>query len=468
MSAPRHIAVLDIGKTNVKLALIDRQTLAEIDLMILPNHVLLGPPWPHFDTEGIWAFLLEGLKTLHGRHGVDAIVPVAHGACAALLAGDGSLAAPALDYEHPGPEDLADAYDTIRPPFTETGSPRLSLGLNLGAQLHWQLSTDPGLVTRLATVVTWPQYWSYRLTGVAATDASSLGAHSDLWNPARADFSPLVARLGLSNRIARPRPPGEILGPIRADVAAATGLDPATPIACGIHDSNASLLPYLLGRKPPFTVVSTGTWVITMAVGAPVVPLDEARDTLINVSALGQPVPSARFMGGREYALLGGGRAEAGVQEMEAALRAPFLLLPAVDPLNGPFRGRAMAWSPQEPDDPGVREAALSFYLGLMTAECLAITGAAGPVIVEGPFAANPLCLEMLGAATCRPVLTSGSRTGTGSGAALLFDGGRGPVPLALEPVSVAPERAGRLAAYAERWRSQCAATPEPPPARMK
>ena len=67
-----------------------------------------------------------------------------------------------------------------------------------------------------------------------------------------------------------------------------------------------------------------------------------------------------------------------------------------------------------------------------------------------------------------RPVLTSASRTGTGSGAALLFDGVRGPVPIALEPVSVAPERAGRLAAYAERWRSQCAAAPVPPPARRK
>ena len=37
-----------------------------------------------------------------------------------------------------------------------------------------------------------------------------------------------------------------------------------------------------------------------MAIGGRETALDPARDTLINVNALGDPVPSARFMGGRE------------------------------------------------------------------------------------------------------------------------------------------------------------------------
>nr|WP_199178698.1 hypothetical protein [Acidimangrovimonas sediminis] len=84
---------------------------------------------------------------------------------------------------------------------------------------------------------------------------------------------------------------------------------PGTPVNCGIHDSNASLLPYLKGHEAPFAVVSTGTWVIAMAIGGRmsrnIGNLDEARDTLVNVNALGAPVPSARFMGGREYEALG-------------------------------------------------------------------------------------------------------------------------------------------------------------------
>lgn len=87
------------------------------------------------------------------------------------------------------------------------------------------------------------------------------------------------------------RPAGERLGTITAAVAEATGLDPVTPVFCGIHDSNASLVPHLTTRTAPFAVVSTGTWVISMAIGGTRTTLDPARDTLVNVSAFGNPCP---------------------------------------------------------------------------------------------------------------------------------------------------------------------------------
>ncbi|MFD1807147.1 hypothetical protein ACFSHQ_00750 [Gemmobacter lanyuensis] len=40
-----------------------------------------------------------------------------------------------------------------------------------------------------------------------------------------------------------------------------------------------------------------------MTMGGAAVTLDPARDVLVNVNALGAPVPSARFMGGREWEL---------------------------------------------------------------------------------------------------------------------------------------------------------------------
>ena len=457
MTAPHHIAVIDIGKTNAKLALVDRASLREIAVVTQPNRVLPGPPWPQFDTEAIWAFLLGALAEFHARHRVDAISITTHGACAALLAADGTLAAPVLDYEHPGPDETRAAYDAIRPAFAETGSPRLALGLNLGAQLHWQFAVDPGLRDRVAAVVTWPQYWGHRLTGVAATDVTSLGCHTDLWNPAAGGFSTLVDRLGLTGRIAPPRRPGDILGPILPQIAARTGLDPATPVVCGIHDSNASLVPHLLGRRPPFSVVSTGTWVVTMAVGGLPVTLDERRDTLINVTALGDPVPSARFMGGREYEIIRAGRdAPPGAAGVAEALARGVMLLPAVEPGSGPFRGHRMAWTPDTEIGEAVRAAALSFYLALMTAECLSITGADGPILVEGPFAANPAFLRMLAAAVGRPVAASASRTGTSIGASMLFDGPTGVAEP--EPASGPNAQREGMRAYASSWRAAVAA----------
>ncbi len=455
----RHIAVIDIGKTNAKLALVDAGNLQELAVVTRPNRVLPGPPWPHFDLDGHWQFFLEHLRVFHASHGVDAISVTTHGAAAVLLDRVGNLAAPMLDYEHDGPDDLAAEYDALRPDFALTGAPRLPMGLNLGAQLFWQLRMQPDLATRLGHVLTYPQYWGWRLTGEMASDVTSLGCHTDLWEPWAGAFSPLVARLGLSGRIAPPRRPGEILGGLLLEVAAETGLRPGTPVTVGIHDSNASLYPYVLGMDGPFSVVSTGTWVVAMAMGGDPVALDPGRDVLVNVNALGQAVPSARFMGGREYELIRDGAEPA----VDPAARTRVLdkgvfLMPAVEPGSGPYAGRVSAWS-RPPADTSERLAALSLYLALMTQTCLGLIGARGPAVIEGPFARNADYLALLAALRPEGVAVAQSTTGTSVGAAMLIAGEdaaatRSPalVP-ALARVAVPPD-APALRAYAQLWQA--------------
>lgn len=453
MSAPRHIAVIDIGKTNAKLALVNRQTLSEIAVVTRPNPVSDGPPWPHFDVEGHWEFLLDALGQFHAAHGVDAISVTTHGACCALLDAGGNLAAPILDYEHPVPDSITADYDALRPPFEETGSPRLAGGLNLGAQLHWQFDEQPDLRDRVAQIVTYPQYWGHRLTGIAACDVTSLGCHTDLWAPREKRFSSLPASLGIAQKLAPVRQPSDTLGHILPAIAAKTGLAPDTPVTVGIHDSNASLYPHLLTQEGAFSVVSTGTWVILMAVGGTEPSLDPLRDTLINVDARGSAVPSARFMGGREYETIRAGQDPDVTQEdVDAVLSGNIILLPSVQSSTGPFQGQSMRWQGPEPaPGTGARMVALSFYLALMTETCLHLTGARGPIIVEGPFASNTPFMTMLQCASGRPVLHSRSKTGTSIGAALLT----GPSPALDTPAPIAsPPDQERWRTYAEAWRA--------------
>ncbi|WP_068112382.1 FGGY-family carbohydrate kinase [Tropicimonas marinistellae] len=423
MSQPRHIAVVDIGKTNAKVALVDLGRRAEIAETRTPNDVRCVPPYPHYDTDGLWAFILASLKDLHAQHRVDALTVTTHGASAALLDAEGNLATPVLDYEFVGPDAQAAAYDAIRPDFALTGAPRLPMGLNLGAQIHWLLQTQPGLRARLARIVTYPQYWVGRLTGEWVCETTSLGCHTDLWEPRNGRFSALVAQLGLLDVMAPVRRANQCIGPVLPEICAATGLAPDTPVFCGIHDSNASLYPHVLDQTPPFSVLSTGTWVIAMAMGGAEVALDPARDTLINVNARGQPVPSARFMGGREYEILSGGtHVDPAPDDIAAVLAREILLLPSIVPESGPFQGRTARWSHPEGElTPGQRSAAVSLYLACMAATCLDMIGARGPTLTEGPFARNGLFLDMLAAITGRPVLLpGGSATGTSIGAALL------------------------------------------------
>ena len=444
----KHIAVLDIGKTNAKLALVEAHSMREIAVVTRPNTVRPGPPYPHFDLDGHWAFFLHHLAEFQAAHGVDAISVTTHGASIVLLDQAGALAAPMLDYEHPGPDALAPAYDAQRPPFATTGSARLPMGLNVGAQLHWLLQ-DEALAARTAHVLTYPGYWGWRLTGVMSCDVTSLGCHTDLWEPASARFSPLVETLGLSAKMAPPRKPAEVLGILTPEVAQATGLPPSTPVSVGIHDSNASLYPYILGREAPFAVVSTGTWVVAMAIGGEAVTLDPARDGLVNVNALGAPVPSARFMGGREYALLRAGCTPPEPAD-RAAVLAGILLLPSVEPGSGPFPCHQMRWTAL-PTTGGQRMLAVSWYLALMTHTCLGLIGARGPVIVEGPFARNTDYLDMLAALCPSGVEIATSATGTSTGAALLALGSG--AASATRPVRSLDDTPA-LAGYAARWRA--------------
>jgi len=456
-----HVAVIDIGKTNAKLALVDLATLKELAVVKRPNTVLPGPPWPRFDVDGIWDFLLGAMARFHQSHGINAISITTHGACAALIGHDGNLAAPILDYEHDGPDATAADYSAIRPPFEETGAPRLSMGLNLGAQLHWQFAEDPELRGRTAAVVTYPQYWGYRLTGACACDVSSLGCHTDLWNPHASSFSKLVHNLDIAELISTPCKCSDPLGTLLPDIVEQTGLDPATPVYCGIHDSNASLLPHVLRQTAPFSVVSTGTWVIVMSVGGRQTQLDPMRDTLINVNALGDPVPSARFMGGREYDTILRGDAADYTQAdiMHVAQNGP-MLLPSIITESGPFQNRHAEWLGAEPSH-GSRErtVAIGFYLALMTAECLALTGHRGTIIIEGPFAGNLSYCSMLATATNCAVEASGGTTGTSEGAALLASAPASQLHASKRRQNYRSGN-GPLSEYAKTWMSKVGAQP--------
>jgi sugar (pentulose or hexulose) kinase len=196
MAAIRHVAVIDIGKTNAKLAMVDLDSLSETGVRKTPNRPLLGSAYRYHDVEAIWTFILESLQALGHEQHIDAISVTTHGATAVLIDARGELALPVLDYEDDGPDGLRQRYDAVRPGFEETGSPCLPLGLNLGAQLFWQSQAYPEAFAQVSHILTYPQYWSWRLTGVAASEVTSLGCHTDLWNPVTKDFSTLVDRMG--------------------------------------------------------------------------------------------------------------------------------------------------------------------------------------------------------------------------------------------------------------------------------
>lgn len=444
------VGVIDIGKSNAKVAIVDLDTRTEIAVRKRPNSVLRDGKYPHFDIDGLWDFVIGALRELNAEIPFDALSVTTHGASAALIDADGELALPVLDYEFAGPDQFWAEYDRVRPNFSESFTPRLPGGLNLGAQLFWQAHAFPAEFARTKWILPYPQYWSFRLTGVAAAEITSLGCHTDLWDFTTDLYSSLVMKQGWLDKFPEVRPASDVLGVTLPAVTAALGLKRPLPVYSGIHDSNASLLPHLLERDPPFGLVSTGTWVIVASPGGDIDHLDPARDCLANIDALGRPVPSSRFMGGREFEMLTTPR-EPSAEAIERVLRERITLTPSVVQGSGPFPNRQAQWTvPRDQLSDDEVYVATSFYLAMMTAECLDLTGAENHTVVEGPFAGNALYLRMLAAATGRPVEpVKRSATGTSIGAGLLARMDR---PLADGQPAALVEGDAAAAGYALDW----------------
>jgi sugar (pentulose or hexulose) kinase len=458
------IAVLDIGKTNAKLLLLDESGT----VVAKRSHacaVLTGLPYPHLDLQGIWTWAVAALRELAELAPIRCIVPVAHGAAAVPMAGE-EPALPALDYEHAAPDEFATALATELDPFVLTGSPVLPLGLCLGAQLYWQERSFPRSFARATELLLLPQYWAWRLSGVKATEVTSLGAHTHLWRPAERTFSGLVRRRGWERLFPPMRRAWETLGPVRPEVVAATGLPPDCRVLVGIHDSNCSYLPHLMARETPFTVLSTGTWIIAMAAGASLARLDPSADMIANVDACGKPVPTARFMGGREVELVAGPDAlgvAAAPQDVEAVVAADVMALPSFVAGSGPFLGRPGRVVGAPGVESGRRAALAALYAALVVDVMLENLGSAGPVIVEGSFHRNAAFCGLLAALRPQPLHATDDPSGTARGAWLLARWDERPAwPNALPP-PVPPWPSPGLSVYRDRWRERSRGAPRAP-----
>ena len=201
---------------------------------------------------------------------------------------DAGLVLPILDYESTLPQSLAAEYASLRPAFADSLSPQLPCGLNLGLQLFWLAKTYPQEFARARHILTYPQYWAWRLSGVAASEVTSLGCHTDLWQPQQGAYSSLVETMDWAPLFPPLQAAWTALGPVLPQWRESNGLLHDCQVLCGIHDSNASLLRYLDAQEQAQsrTVLSTGTWAIAAALGAPLGRLDETADMLANVHAL--------------------------------------------------------------------------------------------------------------------------------------------------------------------------------------
>ena len=359
-----RIVVLDIGKTNKKLFVYDSSLCClnpEEEGTVIPSVVVEGLRCE--DTAGICRWMLAGLRRAAAEYRrIRCISVTTHGATIALLGtgrdryfpGDGGLVFPIVSYEQDLPAEEESAFYEevgLSPEQMQrvTGTARLGWLLNCSKQVFWLRRRFPRRFAEVRSILMFPQYIGYLLTGERAAEPTYLGCHSYLLDIEGDRYSVVADRLGVLDLL----PPlplratWERLGTIRPTIAAETGLSPDCIVTLGAHDSNAALVPYFRERLDRFVLQDSGTWVVTMA------PTGEARfaddelgrEVFFNRSIYGRPVKTTIFRGGaefefyREKVLSGKPHPEAVdarlVEEILRGRRA--FALPTVEPGSGLF-----------------------------------------------------------------------------------------------------------------------------------
>ncbi len=457
-SEARGIAVLDVGATNTRLMLFDREGRVVAEARRASPH-RPGPPYAALDPEPLLDFAAQTLPAFDRQLPVDAVVPCAHGSALACLASDGTLALPVMDYEAAPPPEIREAYADVAPDFAEVFAPTNPMSLTLGLQLFWQETAFPEVFAKVATILPWGQYFALCLGGRAVSEVTALGAQTHLWDVRGQRFSSLARARGWDRRFAPLASAWEAVGSMdprfRGD-----GFRGQGRVLAGIHDSNANYLRYLAAGLAPFTLLSSGTWIIGFDTETDIAGLDPRRDTATNSDIYGRPVACCRFMGGRELEILAQGAAAdaATAAVVQNLLDRGTTALPSFTDSGGPLpgsggRGRIEGPAPRGPAE---RAALAALYCALMTAKSLDAVRSRSGILVDGPFAENATFLGLL--AALRPgqsVSASRAGEGTAAGAAILAlmtpEGGLPEVAIDLSEVR--PLEVSGLTAYRDAWR---------------
>jgi len=474
--------VLDIGKSNAKLLLLDAAGVVQESHARANASVQSALGYSALDLQGLQQWMMASLRASPLAARCGHVIACTHGAALVAL-GDDGLAWDPLDYEFAGvrlPGQAGSAYDAACDPFAATLAPSLPAGLNAARQLHYMQSQHPQAWRKTRVLLPYAQYWAFLLSGVACSEVSSLGCHTQLWQPARADYSELAHTRGWAQLFAPLRSAWEVLGKVTPQAAAHWGLPAACEVHVGVHDSNACLARYFdrqtQAGESALTLVSSGTWTVLMAPGASAQALEPARDMLGNVDVLGRTTPTARFMGGREFAALlqGADPAAASLEGLQQLAQRQIFALPSFAPQGGPFAARAGrllalgadASTPAEPALSATERASLAAcYCAQLTAwlhSCLWRGSAPvqARVVVEGPLAHSALFLQLLQALLPDSLCQASADTleGTARGAWLLAHWDE---PRPGSALRSAPRAAlDGLPAYHQAWLAQVLAEP--------
>jgi len=251
--------IFDIGKTNKKVLLFNDKMKVLYQEEKNFNEIEDNDGFACEDIEMLIQWIKQKIVYFlkSNKYEIEKINFTTYGATLVYLDKEGNRLTPVYNYLKPLNSNvdikLYEKYGGKDEFSRKTASPTLQM-LNSGIQILKLKESNPEVFSKVHSILHFPQYLSYLFTKQIHSEATSIGCHTGLW-----DFDSMKYHNWLNDeKISFPES-SDLTLPIETVIN-----NTKVNVGIGIHDSSASLVPYLKATDKNFVLVSTGTWCVNM------------------------------------------------------------------------------------------------------------------------------------------------------------------------------------------------------------
>lgn len=289
------IAVFDIGKTNKKVLLFDKELNIVYQKEEKFNEINDDEGFPCDDISRIEQWIRSSLESIMNDPEFDlkAVNFTTYGATVVYIDAEGKRLTPLYNYLKTMSEnvtaDFYPKYGGTEEFSRKTASPAMGF-LNTGMQMLWMKQTHPETFRKVKHFLNFPQYCAWLAGAKPTAEHTYIGCHTATWDFDEMRYHDWLAEAGIT--LPEPQPVSTTFPLYGQPGGPVTGI--------GIHDSSASLAPYIISAPEKFILLSTGTWCITMNPFnyEPLTRIQLENGCLSYMSINGKPVKSSMlFMG---------------------------------------------------------------------------------------------------------------------------------------------------------------------------
>ncbi|MHB8897936.1 MAG: FGGY-family carbohydrate kinase, partial [Thermoguttaceae bacterium] len=284
---------IDLGSTSLKAIVydLDGNVVARGSRPTEKHHPSREhPEWTVWQPEQIWGGTAEAIRQavaqLDDPGRIRAVAVTGMGMDGVPIDESGRWLYPFISWHDPrtGPQHTW-WLERIGAPKTFSIGGNPVWPINSALRVLWMAEHEPEILRRTDKWLLIEDFVNFMLSGRRVTDYS-MASCTMLFDQRTLRWSEeMLSASGIDRRLLpEALPGGTVVGEVRAEAAAATGLREGTPVVLGGHDHICGTLP--VGAFQPGAVLDvTGTWeIVSITTGAPILK-DELRQAGMTVQA---------------------------------------------------------------------------------------------------------------------------------------------------------------------------------------